>query len=256
MRDSLTNNSPRAACLAVLFLSLAGLGFVGAHGRMEQGNRAYRERQYERAGEIYSNLAVDLPNSPHVQHNLGLAYYGGRKWHEAGAAFRKGLERAAGGKRIEGSLAYNLGVTHYRQAMAGEVPAAERKALLQASLDAFKRAILADSRDMDAKYDYELVKRLLKQLEDEDGAGDKEDDAGEQGQDGDKDNKRAKDDGNGQEQEPGEGRQDQDKRTGPQEQRDGEVTPAQAEAILEQAEGLERFAVLAPQEDQPVAKDW
>lgn len=253
MRSKSGYKTNRAACLAVLFLSLPGLGFIGgANGRMHQGNRAYREHQYAKAREIYGNLAVERPHSPHVQHNLGLAEYQEKNWEAATAACQKGLDRAGdSGNKLKSGLAYNLGVTRYRQALSVQGDqAAERKTLLQASLAAFKRAIEADDRDLDAKFDYELVKRLLKRMEEEEQSGEKDNEQQNQDQDKQKD---ANTNPNEQEKDQNDPVPQQENAPG---QESGALTRAQAEAILNQAKDLERFAVLAPVADQSVAKDW
>lgn len=262
------------ASIAALALILANSAFIGgAQARMGDGNRKYQAGDYKKAQEIYARLAVDLPRSPHVQNNLGLAQYKLGEWEEAAGSFRKSLERTGRDKRLAGTSLYNQGVDYARQALGESTDLApgDRGKLLEKSLECFKDAMKADPDDMDAKYNYELLKKLTedkggqsqnsqdqKQNEDQqakkDGSPQEKQGQGRQDQQGKQEGQNKQDERRNQEEKPdqgGAGEPPQGGQVSP-----GALTPEQAAEILKQTESLERYVLMAPIAEAPVAKDW
>lgn len=128
---------PRAIATALLlFLSLS----VSAQRYPERrevraGNRAYEQGEFVKAEEHY-RAAGELG-----VHNLGSALYRQERFAEAAEAF--------------GDAHYNKG-----NALFGE-----RK--LEEALESYKEAMRNDPADMDAKFNYAYVKKLLEKSDDD-----------------------------------------------------------------------------------------
>lgn len=240
-------------CMLIVILTLSGAGFIsGARGRMQEGNRLYEAKRYAEAGEIYGNLAVDLPNSPQVQHNMGLAYYRTERWNEALDTFRKGIEKNGGRHPLlEGNLAYNQGAAYFR--LAGQESEGQGKRdLLTQSLEAFRRAVRTNPRDMDAKFNYELVQRML--AEQDQSPEPPEQNGQDQGRDGERQDQQDQGEQGG---ENGQSPEQTKPDGADQPTSTGALTPAQAAEILKQAGNLEKYgAILVPGSERAVEKDW
>lgn len=131
-------------------------------------NRDYNQADYDRARERYEDLLVDLPNSPYVFNNLGLALLKSGQSPKAVEHLKEaagGLEGLKEGKSRKGKLknefCYNLGYALYDSAEKSQDQQSQGN--YQAALDSFKQAIEADPKDLDAKYNYELTLLKLRQ---------------------------------------------------------------------------------------------
>ncbi len=111
------------------------------------GNRAYGKQEWAAAESEYRRALEKNPESRSAQSNLGNALYQQERWSEAGKTFES----------VEAD--YNLGNTLFK----------EQK--LQEALEAYKDAMRADPTDMDAKFNYAYVKKLLEQQQNGGGGG-------------------------------------------------------------------------------------
>jgi len=143
------------ALAAILLLT----GFPGGGpGDGREGNRHYAAEAYEEATAAYqrglSRFAEPARDDVYagLQNNLGAALHQLRQFEDAGDAFAQALLHAPTDDAFTRS-AYNAGNTAFQQE--------ER----EAALDFYRRALLADPTNADARYNYEFVKREM------DGAG-------------------------------------------------------------------------------------
>jgi Ca-activated chloride channel family protein len=146
-----------ALCLPFL------VGFLDPPGdRAAEGNQLYATGKYDEAASKYGEGLIDAPASPMLQFNLATALYKQEKYDDALAALAK-VE--ASGPRWVGPAAYNAGNARYRQGAATEAkdPQATIASWEQALAD-YKRAMVADPNDVDAKFNHELVTRKLAEL--------------------------------------------------------------------------------------------
>ncbi len=174
----------RAAAVAVCLPFL--VGFLDPPGdRAAEGNRLFDAGQYEQAASAYGEGLIDAPASPLLQFNLAAALYRQEKYDEALAMLERVL--ATGEPEWIGRAAYNAGNARYRIGAAQEDanPQAAIAAWEQALVD-YKRAMVADPGDQDAKFNHELVARriaeLKKKLEEEQQRKDEEQEQQEQDQ--------------------------------------------------------------------------
>lgn len=151
----------------ILLLTIAFL-IWGNTWRMAIANRDYDKANYDRAQERYEDLLIDLPNSPYVFNNLGLSLLKNNQSNKAINNFKEatgGLEGLKLGKSRENKLKnkfyYNMGCALYDAAEKSQDQ--QSQVNFQGAHDSFKRAIEADPKDLDAKYNYELTLLKLQQ---------------------------------------------------------------------------------------------
>jgi Ca-activated chloride channel family protein len=134
----------------LLALALAGL-YQAPNRDVALGNRLFGEGQFERALEAYDRARRALPD------DLGISFNRGAALHQLGrhAEAQKELQRATEARdgRLRGSAFYNLGNTMYKMERFKE------------AVEAYKRALAAEPRDVRAKWNLELALRRLKEEE-------------------------------------------------------------------------------------------
>ncbi len=136
------------ALIPLVSLALLNLGMANPAARsLREGNRLFQEKRYEEARESYRRARADRPDAPESVFNLGNVYYRLDDYGGAESLFRRAAEQLD--PERSGRAWYNLGNSLFR---AGE---------LRPALDAYREAIRRDPEDPDAKFNYELVKRLL-----------------------------------------------------------------------------------------------
>lgn len=140
---------------------------------MSLANRDYNKAEYDRARERYEDLLVDLPSSAFVYNNLGLSLIKTGQGQKAVDNLKEatgGLEGLKAGKsrksKLKNEFYYNLGYALYDSAEKSQDQ--ENQGNYQGALESFKRAIEADPKDMNAKYNYELTLLKLQQPPPED----------------------------------------------------------------------------------------
>jgi len=139
---------------------IASIGIVGCEGssldwrdsvsrKVEQGNRHFAEGRLDEALASYRDAQIDAPTAPEVHLNIGEVLYRQRKYQDAEEAFA--AAEATGDSRLRALAAYNAGNSQFRQQK------------LDKAAESFQRALEMDPNDMDAKFNLELVQRLLNQ---------------------------------------------------------------------------------------------
>lgn len=261
--------------------------------RMAQANRHLTSGALPQARKIYEDLTVELPNSPYVLHNLGLAAYREGKTAPAAEYFQKALgklkpdrSKSKQFQELRFKLPYHLGLALFKQAEAadqnpptGKVSAPNPKSpveLYRKALEQFKNAIKINPSDVDAKYNYELT--LLRVKEAENKQQSENQDPKNQNRQNNKDQKDQKnqpDSKNQGQKQPDQQKQNQD--SNPQNQKDqnaanqsnqsskpeqGKQQPTQgmtkeeAQRLLNMAENGDQYMAPVIRDDRPVQKDW
>ncbi len=145
----------------------------------ETPNAQYRRGEVREAAEGYAKAVEGGDTSGIARYNLGTALLRLRTFDEARPHLVAAL---AGSDRMLGERAhYNIGNTELEPAFTDSTQSEERTARLRRAIAQYKRALLLDPADRDAKWNLELAQRLLGEpppSESGGGGGGGEDDSG------------------------------------------------------------------------------
>ena len=148
----------KGVLLIITLMLLPQSAPVSGDGKTQgrQGNTLYNQEQYQQASEAYSAGLASYQDAPidaayyGLQNNLGAALYRQDDFERAQSAFAKALETASSNAEFA-RAAYNAG----NNAFSSEDS--------ETALEHFKKALLADPSNLDAKFNYEFVKRKLEE---------------------------------------------------------------------------------------------
>ena len=145
-----------AAACAILPSVQADVNKPGPAGEPQHATDNSLERLEHAAGR-HSNDAA-------LQYNLGTRRYLQGDYDKAASALSQALGFARG--RLQSRAAYNLGDALYRQGQAKAATAPDQAGRLYSqALEHYRAAIRQDPHDEDARFNYELVERRLKELQ-------------------------------------------------------------------------------------------
>jgi tetratricopeptide (TPR) repeat protein len=135
----------------------------------ESPNGQYRRGEVRQAAERYARAVEEGDTSRVARYNLGTALLRLRRFDEA----RTQLAAAVpGSDRMLGERAhYNIGNTDLEPAFSDSSENPDRAEPLRRAIAQYKRALLLDPADRDAKWNLELAQRLLGDPPRSDGGG-------------------------------------------------------------------------------------
>jgi len=222
-------------CAAVFAISFAGRWSDMVRSLPEQAEQAYKQKDYQKALEFYQEAQTQNPDSDTLAYNLGNTMYKLGRYQEAGKLYNRILENK--NPVLSADSYYNMGNTLYRMGRATD----DQQSYSQA-VEAFKQAVMLDPEDRDAKYNYELVKRLLKeqqqqqqQNQDQQDQEKKQDQQQQQ-----KDDKQQQQDRNRKDQEQQQQQQQEQTREQQPRPKPGQMSKEEAERILEALAQMEK----------------
>ncbi|MDA0709923.1 MAG: tetratricopeptide repeat protein [bacterium] len=173
----------RRAWLVVLF-PILGFTFLDPVAKQtEEGNALFEKADYAGALKHYLEAQQDAPDRPEIRFNVGDALYKQGKFDEAA----KELGQVVGSENtgLGAKALYNLGNTYYQQEK------------YQEAVDAYKKSLMLQSTDRDAKVNLELaLEKLQKQKEDKNQDQKKDSDKQDQNKEGKDKNDQEKQDQN------------------------------------------------------------
>ena len=147
-RSRLPGIATALASLWCVALSGCGLDWRDPVARkVELGNRKMTEGAPGEALNAYRDAQIDAPDDPRIHFNIGDALYHQRKYEDAEKAFAEASSR--GQDKLRAPAAYNAGNALFKQNK------------LDKAAESFQRALELDPGDRDAKFNLELVQRLL-----------------------------------------------------------------------------------------------
>ena len=222
----------------LLCAALFGIFFAGRWSDLvrsvpEQAQEAYKRKDYPRALELYQEAQTRNPDSDTLAYNLGNTMYRLDRYDEAQKLYGRILENK--NPVLSADSYYNMGNTLYRMGRRTD----DQQSFSQA-LEAYKHSIMLDPGDRDAKYNYEMVKRLLKEQQQQQQNQDKQD---QQDQDKKQDKQQNQQQQQQQEQEQQQQQQPQQEQTREQQQpelKPGQMSKEEAERILEALVQMEK----------------
>jgi tetratricopeptide (TPR) repeat protein len=131
---------------AVLAVFLGGCA-TESYKANEAGREAMERGDYDTAIEKFLEVQVDRPDDPELSLNLASAYAAAGRQSEAIAAARRASASASSDVRARAFSS----IGHHQFALEQ----------FEESLGAFRKSLLEDPSDDDARHDYEVVLRLL-----------------------------------------------------------------------------------------------
>ena len=140
----------RLILIALVFgLALCGPVHADYVKNVKNGNEAFANKDYMKALEEYHAAETDLPASPELEYNIAGALYGQGKYEEAVDKFTRALNSTD--PALAAKAHYNLGNTYYRM-----------QDYLKA-IQSYEEALKINPKDMDAKFNLELARKMLKE---------------------------------------------------------------------------------------------
>jgi len=175
--------SPRSkgarTTLRAIAAAAAGLLVLGAptlaHASVESAARAYAAGRFDDAAKEFEQQSAGKPKDARLAFNAGDAAYRAGRYDAADAAFKRAL--AVGDPKLRERVLYNDGDVLYRSGEGLKPEEREQTiARWKAAIEAYEGAMALDSKDPDARYNRDFVKRKLEELEQQQKAEPKKDD--------------------------------------------------------------------------------
>jgi tetratricopeptide (TPR) repeat protein len=116
---------------------------------IKAGNAAFRQEQYSDALEQYQIAETEIPESPELDYNIAGVLHHQEKYEEALEKYNRSLNSQE--TSLHSRTKYNLGNTHYRM---GDFAKA---------IENFQQALESNPDDLDAKFNLELARKMLKE---------------------------------------------------------------------------------------------
>lgn len=198
-----------------LLYILCLFAFLGASAQrmperreVRRGNRSYHKGDYKKAIERYTQALTYDPGSFEATYDLGNALYKAEMLDKAEQTMTRAAADTLRTDEERAKTFYNLGNAQFQQKKYKE------------ALESYRRSLLLDPTDTEAKYNYAYTKKLLDDNQDQNGGGggnDQQQDPNDQDR-----NQQDQQQGDGQDQQ-GQGDDNQDQ------QQNGEQNPSDPE---------------------------
>jgi tetratricopeptide (TPR) repeat protein len=143
-------------------IAILGLVLLIGGGALAEGDRAFRRGDYRRAAEAYGRALAEGDSSAVVRYNLGTTLLRlGR--HDQARPHLESAARLRGRADLPVRAEYNAGNADLAPVAANRVPKEQRRERLLRALGHYRRALLRNPSDADAKWNLELAQRLLRE---------------------------------------------------------------------------------------------
>ena len=196
---------------------------------------AYRQGDYDKAIELYSELLAKNTDDKNIKFNLGGAFYKKGTLNSAKSGFEDALTLEA--PKAKSRAYYNMGNTLFKMNKP------------EKSLEAFKYAMKFDPEDEDAKFNYEFVKSMLEEnkekQEGEDEQEEENEDSEEEEESDEKQdqNEQNKDEQDSEQEKEDDQKSEQEKERDKQQQKEKQKSQEEYQDILEALEQQEMQAL-------------
>ena len=144
-----------------LLYILCLFAFLGAsaqrmpeRSQVRKGNRHYHKGDYKPAIERYTQALTYAPESSEALYDLGNALYKAELFDKAEQTMARAAADTLRSDTERAEAFYNLGNAQFKQQKYKE------------ALESYRRAMLLDPADMEAKYNYAYTKKLLEDNQD------------------------------------------------------------------------------------------
>jgi tetratricopeptide (TPR) repeat protein len=152
--------------LVCVFLLASASCFASIKGEVKKGNALYNDEKYGEALKRYEKAWEKNPESDVINFNVADALYKRGDYQKAIEHFQKALLSQDDSLRQQ--ALYNLGNAEYKYGISHKEEHPQRAvSLLREALRHYERSLEIDSRDEDARFNYEFVKKKLERLKEE-----------------------------------------------------------------------------------------
>lgn len=153
---------PAAGAFGLMLAFLLVPGIIRASPGSAE--KAYQKGDFSKAVKDYASSAKKQPANAQLQFNVGAAAYKAGEFDSAQKAFEEALKTEE--LPVQQSAYYNLGNSQYRIGQKSErAMPQETIKTWQAAVQSYEAALQINPKDADAKYNRDLVKRKLEQLQ-------------------------------------------------------------------------------------------
>lgn len=221
--------------LAALLAAVSALGQQMPERReVRKGNRLYNKGEYQQSIERYGRALMLDPASFEATYNLGNALSKAEMYDKAEQMQNRAAADTLRSDTERAEAYYNLGNTQFRQKK------------YQEALESYKRSLLLNPDDREAKYNYAYTKHLLDDEQKNGGGG-----GGDQNQQNkDQQNQQGQNNQNQQGQDQNKDNQDQDQNKDQGQDRQGQGQPDGKDGEQGEGEGQPRPEGISPQEQE------
>lgn len=210
-------------------IALAPIQTLSAADRskIKDGIESFQSEQWDASLNKFQDALVDDPTNPLLHFNVGDALYKKKNYEEALKSFEKSLNTKD--ISLQQQAYYNIGNNYYQMNK------------YQEAIDYYKKALELDPKDVDAKYNLELVRAKIKEMSKKQPMNDQQ--QSQQQQQGDKQQQQGSEDQQQEnQQQTGNNQEDKDQQKKPQEQQQqgqSEEQKKQEQQVGEQKEKKE-----------------
>ena len=222
---------------------LAFLFYLGVLFGQDKGKKAYEEGHYDEARVYYEHILKNRKKDDGAQFGLGVTAYQQKDMETAARALNNAMN--SDDKSLASKAMYNLGNMFRDQQRMEE------------SLALYRKAIELDPTDEDAKVNYELLKQVLQQQEQQQQQNKQNQEQDQEKQDQQKQNQDNQEKGEDQQKQQEDQQQSQAKKDETQAQKTDKQM--QAEAILNALKDQEKInqkRQIAKSKSRKLEKDW
>ncbi len=130
---------------------------------MHEGNRWYKQMDYERAVQKFKAAYEKEPNSDIINFNLGTVLYRLRQYPEALEHLQKSL--LTDSEELKAKAYFNLANTYYRLGITYEDKDIDRAIeTLEKALEQVEKSLVINKDDKDAQYNRDFIKSEIRRL--------------------------------------------------------------------------------------------
>ena|GEM_PF-1399423 len=147
-REKVAEGRMRANLICLLMFLLLSPNIFASPSQLKEGNRQFKNGNYDKASELYQDALIDTPYSSILQFNLGDALAMKGDMPKAEVAFMEASKSA--NPLLKGASHYNRGNVLFAQGKWGD------------AVEAYKDSLRANPRDEDAKYNLGIALRAQK----------------------------------------------------------------------------------------------
>lgn len=229
---------PKIIFTAILLL-IPVAGFASDYiDLVKQGNLAFVDEDFQTAADLYHSAETELPESSELEYNLAGTNYKMEGYEEAVERYTKALNSQD--INLEQKAHYNLGNTYFRM---GD---------FQNSIKSYENALNLSPDDMDAKFNLELARRMLKeQMKSEDKDQDKQEKQEQQEQEKQDQQEQNKDENKDKQEQQDQQQQDQQQQD--KQQQDQQPQPTEEDEKMSK-EDAERILNALKNDEQDIQK--